>query len=420
VDARLLKWRAARRSASSTPIALALLFVLALLCGAGCGKQQFEFIVNDEAGAPIAGGTIFYYPGGNAEKERVIVGQTDAAGSLIITGNHLSEGTWYLFEKECAVDVAGERFDPATCAIISGGAQGRYRFSRKDGLLRKNDLRETLRGKSWPGRRVQLTCEPVTDTDAEGSGRRRSLTRILDITSTPGAEVRVNGRTVAWIPESGWLNDSFCPGDSLACLAATCELELRLESYETVRQQVPLPEPAGRIHLEAPLARMAGASVGSGPAGAPSPTAASPTAPPPSGEATPPGYARIRIANQGFPQTCGDKGDSWPTLHVDRLSVSVASSSDNTAWKAYYDLLLRTGRSYKLAMECPEEGQTARSWNPWDDAAGQPKWYRIDIPADATELYFALPAFSPGGDLQIQPSRGNWQGFRGARATRID
>lgn len=128
----------------------------------------------------------------------------------------------------------------------------------------------------------------------------------------------------------------------------------------------------------------------------------------------------MRIANQGFPQTCGEKGDRWPVLHVDRLGVSVESASDHTAWKAYYDLLLRTGKRYKVAIECPQEGQTPQTWNPWDEAAGLPQWYRIEVPDDATELYFALPTFSAGDPLGLQPTGGTWRGFRESAATRID
>ena len=408
---------------------LAVWLLWIAIAGGGCGQERFEFIVTDESGRPIEGGTIFYYPNGDPEQERVLVGQTDASGSLILSGDALAEGTWYLFEKACAISVAGERFDPGTCSIISGGAQGRYRFSRKDGLLRKGDLRDPLPGKDWPGRRVQLTCEAIPASaggEDPAGGRRQSLTRILDLTSTPGAEVRVNGRPVAWVPESGWLNESFCPGDSLACFAATCRIEIRLEGHDTVERQVALPEPAGRIQLEAPLepisseAGAGGAASRTGTLAGASTGGTSTAGASAAGGALPAGYARVRIANQGFPQTCGEKGDRWPVLHVDRLGVSVESTSDQAAWKAYYDLMLPTGRSYKVAIECPQEGQTAHTWTPWDEATGLPQWYRIEVPGDATELYFAVPTFSAGDPLELRPTAGTWRGFRESAATRID
>ncbi len=391
---------------------LLVLFTTCLtLLSLGCGKEQFEFVVTDQDGGPLPGGTIFYFEKGDPSKERTVVGETDAEGSLIVSGKHLSPGTWYLFERECAIAIAGERFDPQSCAIITGGANGRYRFSRKDGLVRRADLRDKLSGKGWPGRRVKLSCEPIGSDEDETSGRRRSLTRILDITSTAGAEVRVNGRNAAWIPESGWLNDSFCPGDSAACFAPTVMLEIRLQGFDTYRAEIELPAPAGRIKVDQPLVRAAAAGGDEPP---PDPRPGTDV------QATPTGYVRVRIANQTSLQACGQTGETWPTLHVNNLSTAVASISETTDWKAYYDLLLVAGKTYRVALECPQEGQAPSSWSPWDKSLGQPLWFTLKVPTGVDEAYWALPTFKSGETLEIAPGSGSWRGFRQSRATRIN
>lgn len=391
---------------------LLLLNTCLVLLSLGCGKEQFEFVVTDQDGDPLPGGTIFYFEDGDPSKDRTMVGQTDSEGSLIITGKHLAPGTWYLFERECAIAIAGERFDPQNCAILTGGASGRYRFSRKDGLVRRADLRDKLSGKGWPGRRVQLTCEPIEIDKGEASGRRRSLTRILDITSTPGAEVRVNGGTVAWIPGSGWLNDSFCPGDSAACFAPTIMLEMRLQGYETYHAELELPAPAGRIKIDQPLVSAAGGGRDDKP----------PTDPQSGGgvRATPTGYVQVRIANRTRLQTCGQTGETWAILYINNLSTSVESTTRTTEYTPFFDLLLQPGKTYRVAVMCRAEGQTPSSWSPWDESAGQPKWYQLTVPTNAQRAYWAMPRFGPNTGLELAPETGSWSGFDVNKATRIN
>jgi hypothetical protein len=402
------------------------LVVLVAATSSGCGRSGYEFIVTDNAGNPLEGVEVSYQVESQGAAESVVVGVTDGAGTLVVSGKHFSVGRQYLFRKACAAGAGGERFDPASCAILSGGGSGQYTFALRDGLVRRPDLGHKLPGRKWPGRMVKLTCEAGTPGPQSG-GRQQPLGRILDLTAPVGARVSVNRRTIGTVPDGGWLNTEFCPGDSAACFAQSVTVTVSLEGYAPFEQDVPLPEPLGTVKLTAELrpgasgtaAVSAGGAGGTGTgtggeAGAGFDRSAGGSSGPPAG-----GLVQVRIKNGGVPQACGPEGDRLPALLVNDESTVVRGSSDSAGLETYFDLLLQPGQNYCVAVHCPDEAPAALSWNPWDASGRTPAWFSIRIPTDATRLYFVIP-YDSGGNLKLTPQRdGSWKGFNNARAVQV-
>ncbi len=390
----------------------------------GCGRSGYEFLVTDEAGSPLAGVEVSYQVAAQGAAESVVVGATDAAGAIVVSGKHFSVGRQYLFRKDCTASASGGYFDPASCSILIGGS-GQFTFALRDGLVRRPDLDRRLPGRKWPGRAVKLTCEAGAG-GAQSGGRQQTLTRILDLTAPVGARVSANGRPIGSVPEGGWLNSEFCPGDSAACFAATVTIGVSLDGFAPFAREVPLPEPLGTVTLAAELqpgsavaaasgaggSRLAGetgSAAGAGTGGA----AGS------SSETGPGGLVQVRIKNGGVPQACGPEGDRPPTLLVNDESTVVRGSSDAEGLETYFDLLLQPGQDYCVAVRCSDEAPGALSWNPWDAGRRAGAWYSLRIPSDAGRLYFVIP-YQPGGNLKLTPQRGgSWKGFRDAQAVRV-
>ncbi len=393
----------------------ALLVALCLGLG-GCSKGRFEFVVTDEGGKPLEGVEVCYQVESQGSAQDVVVGLTDAAGSLVLAGKHFATGRQYLFRKACVAGGSGERFDPVQCAVLTGGGGGQYTFALRDGLVRRPDLSHQLPGRKWPGRNVRLTCEAVPD-GAGGSGRQQPLTRILDLTAPAGASVSVNGHAMGTVPETGWLNTEFCPGDSAECFASIVAVTVSQAGYAPRTEEAPLPEPLGTVKLSVALQRAGGAAVaqaGSGEAAGEAASSATSSA----GEAAGGGLAQVRIENRGTPFACGAEGDRLPVVLVNDRSTVVRPSSASTDWKTYFDLLLKPGQSYCIAVRCPDDEPGALSWNPWD--SGHAEWYSIRIPAGATRLFFAVPANEAGRNLRLTPvSDGSWKGFQPSRAVQV-
>lgn len=396
--------------------ALVLLAAVIALALGGCGRSRFEFLVTDEAETPLAGVDVLYQVESQGAAQDVVIGQTDAAGSLVVGGKHFSPGRQYLFRKACSAGGGGERFDPARCAVITGGGGGQYTFALRDGLVRRPDLAHKLPGRAWPGRTVRLTCEPAPD--GAGGGREQSLTRILDLTAPAGASVSVNGRAVGTVPETGWLNTEFCPGDSADCFAATVAVSVALAGHAPRTQEAPLPEPLGTVKLSVELQR--GGDAGAGSSVASSAAASGASSAPESAPAGAGGLVQVRIENRGMPFACGPEGDRPPVVLVNDRSTIVRPSAATTDWKTYFDLLLSPGQSYCVAVRCPDDEPGALSWNPWDAGRGEAAWYTIRVPADATRLYFAIPAFEAGRSLKLTPiPDGSWKGFQTSQAVQV-
>lgn len=401
----------------TTTLLLTLLLAVGLGLG-GCSKNRFEFVVTDEGGAPLEGVEVVYQIESQGVAQDVMVGQTDASGSIVVTGKHFSAGRQYLFRKSCVADEGGKRFDPSQCAVITGGGGGQYTFALRDGLVRRPDLAHKLPGRKWPGRSVKLTCEATSDGTG-GAGRQQSLTRILDLTAPAGASVSVNDRPIGTVPETGWLNTEFCPGDSADCFANAVAVTVSLAGYTPRTQEAPLPEPLGTVKLSVDLPRGGGTGTTSAGGNEQAGAGASPAATP-AGDSATGGLAQVRIENRGTPFACGADGDRLPVVLVNDRSTVVRPSPASTDWKTYFDLLLKPGQSYCIAVRCPDDEPGALSWNPWDSSRGEATWYTIRIPADATRLFFAVPANEAGRNLKLTPvSDGSWKGFQTSRAVQV-
>jgi hypothetical protein len=411
---------AAGRSAAA--LGSALVWVLASIVVAtlsGCGRSGFEFIVTDEAGSPLEGVEVSYQIESQGAAESMVVGVTDAAGVLVVSGKHFAIGRQYLFRKACTASASGERFDPASCAILTGGGSGQYTFALRDGLVRRPDLGRKPAGRKWPGRTVKLTCEAASE-GTPSEDRQQTLARIIDLTAPAGARVSANGRAIGTVPDGGWLNTEFCPGDSAACFATTVTITITLEGYAPYAQEAALPEPLGTVKLTAELrpgapgattasSAPAGATVAAGSGGS---TAASPGS-------SAGGLVQVRVKNGGVPQACGPEGGQPPALMVNDQSTLVQGSSDSEGMETYFDLLLQPGQNYCIAVRCPDEEPGALSWNPWDASRAEPAWYSLRVPEDAARLYFVIP-YKPGGNLRLTPQReGSWKGFNTARAVQV-
>jgi len=398
-------------------LAGALAILIAVSAG-GCGRSGYEFLVTDEAGNPLAGVEVSYQVAAQGAAESMVVGVTDAAGAIAVSGKHFSVGRQYLFRKDCTASASHGYYDPASCSILIGGS-GQYTFALRDGLVRRPDLARRLPGRKWPGRTVKLTCEAGTDGTQSG-GRQQTLTRILDLTAPVGARASANGRPIGTVPEGGWLNTEFCPGDSAACFAATVTLRVTLEGYTPFEREVALPEPLGTVTLAAEMQPGSSVAAASGAGGAAPATGAGTGAAagsaPESGSG---GLVQVRIKNGGVPQACGPEGDRPPSLLVNDESTVVRGSSDAEGMETYFDLLLQPGQDYCIAVRCPDDAPGALSWNPWDAGRRAAAWYSLRIPSDAGRLYFVIP-YQPGGNLKLTPQRGgSWKGFRDAQAVRV-
>ncbi len=415
-----------------------LLLVWAACALAGCGQGRFEFVVSDDSGRPLEG-VVVYYRKSEASADSVIIGNTDAKGSLIVSGKHLATPRTYLFKKAGGGTSQLRYFDRERCALVSVAASGRYSFRMRDGLVRKTDLREKLPGRKWAGRAVRLIFEPASAVASAGASREGGevQSRILDLTSAAGADVEVNGGYVGQVPDGGRLVREFCPGDSAACFASTATVTVRLAG-RTVQRAVNLPRAGETVLVDAPLGGAAPAervpdsggqpaverpgSEEPGSSGRPA-GAGSTSLPPATGEGTAQaeGLVQVRIRHPGVGViTCGAEGTAWPVLLVNTERTTTGPSRASTEQEAYYDLLLKPGESYCIAVRCPEGAASTETWVPWDAGASRAAWFRISIPRTGRGSFFVLPRWKPGDPLELVPqSGGNWERFQSGQALRV-
>ena len=130
-----------------------------------------------------------------------------------------------------------------------------------------------------------------------------------------------------------------------------------------------------------------------------------------------PAYVRARFAVrvEVHPGCSSTDPDQRPDLIVNGPRNRITGFDlDEDAFVTRYDLILESGKDYRIALECWEDRFDHDTYIPWIQAAGpDSSYYRISTPSESDSVFFWIPRYEGGDQLELLPSSSDalWGAF---------
>ena len=324
----------------------------------GCGRDQrdlqFQFQFRDAADRPVADVHVYYLAAGDT----VAVGRTGSDGNILVSRKHFEQlPREFGFHFPAAHGEVEKEFDAEECEWVHSAIVGTHTYDSSAGIVQPDDLGSVPSGWRHPGRVVRLAFAPPGADPDRDVVFRRSMKFTISIRTTREAAIKIDGVDVGAADSQGDLDVPYCLLLDDGEIRTSVHIEISKAGHQTWRQTVPIPESGRPDEIVHDLVR----------------------------EVKKVSHTWLRVKQKALPRSCGEEHSETPSLYVNSKATEIGAEVDNAGWNIQFDLIVKAGQEYCLAIACREPADKT-TWNPWDESAGEARWYRLHVPEDADRM----------------------------------